>query len=41
VLFLTNTILYASKTKADIFDEAFRKVKEATGVSDVNEVRTR
>jgi hypothetical protein len=30
-----------SKTKLDIFENAFRKIKEATGVSDVNEVRTR
>lgn len=27
-----------SKTKLDIFENAFRKIKEATGVSDVNEV---
>ena len=28
----------ASNNKIDIFENAFRKIKEATGVSDVNEV---
>jgi hypothetical protein len=28
-----------SRNKVDIFENAFRKIKEATGVSDVNEVK--
>lgn len=28
-----------ARTRIDVFESAFRRIKEATGVSDVNEVR--
>ncbi len=35
---VTNSELQATKDELEVFENAFRQIKEATGVSDINEV---